>query len=98
MKKRLINPLLDYYRTLYRRGNRAKKQSILTTLHEEFGYHRKAIVRLLNAYERDSYGLPRPGRQKTYRSQEFLEALKRIWFASDQMWQQEAKSSATAVA
>lgn len=93
MKERLINPVLEHYRILYKRGDRVKKHSILSTLQEEFGYHRKAAIRLLNGYNQDTYGLPRPGRQPSYNSPELLEALKRIWFASDQMCSKKLKAA-----
>lgn len=93
MKKRLINPVLDHYRILYKRGDRAKKQSILNTLQEEFSYHRKAAIRLLNSYNQDTHGLPHSGRQPLYDSPNLLEALKRIWFASDQMCSKKLKAA-----
>jgi hypothetical protein len=51
MKKRLVNPMLEHYRVLYKRGNYGKSQFILAELQEEFGYHRKAAIRLLNGYK-----------------------------------------------
>jgi hypothetical protein len=62
-------------------------------LQEEFGYHRKAAIRLLNGYNKDTYGLPRPGRKRVYDAPEFIEALKRIWFASGQMCSKKLKAA-----
>lgn len=93
MKKRLKNPVLEHYRILYARSDRSQKKSILSTLEEEFGYSRKAAIRLLNGYNKDTYGLPRPGRKATYDSPEFIMVLKRIWFASDQMCSKKLKAA-----
>ena len=56
------------------------------------GYHRKYAIRLLN-----QRGKPRrkrrAGRKPVYASAELLTALKRIWFASDQMCSKKLKAA-----
>jgi hypothetical protein len=48
------------------------------------GYNRKYAVRILN-HPPSVSSKRHVGRKPVYRSDEYLTALKRIWFASDQM-------------
>ena len=75
---------LKAIRTRYRRARKKVKVTILDEFCAVCGYNRKYAIRLLN-----QLGKPRkkrrPGRNPIYTSAELLTALKRIWFASDQM-------------
>lgn len=81
---------LKAIRTRYRRANKKTKVTILNEFCAVCGYHRKYAIRLLN-----QRGKPRvkrrPGRKPVYASAELLTALKRIWFASDQMCSKKLK-------
>jgi len=68
----------------YRRANRAAKGVILDEFCSVCGYNRKYAVRILN-HPPSSSSKKHIGRKPVYRGYEFLIALKRIWFASDQM-------------
>jgi len=68
----------------YRRASRTAKGAILNEFCSVCGYNRKYAVRILN--HPPSAPLKRHvGRKPVYRYDEFLIALKRIWFACDQM-------------
>jgi len=56
------------------------------------GYHRKYAIRLLNQQGR-AKAKRSPGRKSIYATAEFLTALKRIWFASDQMCSKKLKAA-----
>jgi hypothetical protein len=75
---------LKAIRSRYHRAGKKVKVTILDEFCAVCGYHRKYAIRLLN-----QRGKPktkrRAGRKPIYASPEFLTALKRIWFASDQM-------------
>ena len=76
----------------YRRAGKKTKVTILNEFCAVCGYHRKYAIRLLNRR-----GKPRakrsPGRKPVYASPEFLTALKRLWFASDQMCSKKLKAA-----
>lgn len=75
---------LKAIRSRYRRAGKKAKATILDEFCAVCGYHRKYAIRLLN-----QHGKPRrqrrPGRKPVYASPELLTALKRLWFACDQM-------------
>jgi len=83
---------LKAIRSRYRRARKRGKVTILDEFCAVCGYHRKYAIRLLN-----QYGKPRkkrrPGRKPIYASPELLTALKRIWFASDQMCSKKLKAA-----
>jgi len=76
----------------YRRARRESKATILDEFCAVCGYHRKYAIRLLGRTgKRRTPG--RPGRPARYASRALLEALKRIWFATDQMCSKKLKSA-----
>ncbi len=83
---------LKAIRTRYRRARRKSKIAILDEFCAVCGYHRKYAIRLLN-----QRGKPKnsrqAGRKPTYASAEFQMALKRIWFATDQMCSKKLKAA-----
>ena len=83
---------LKAIRTRYRRARKKVKVTILDEFCAVCGYHRKYAIRLLN-----QRGKPRrkrrAGRKPVYASAELLTALKRIWFASDQMCSKKLKAA-----
>lgn len=74
---------LEAIRQRYVEATRQEKSIILQEFCSVCGYHRKHAIRLLNSKE--SVGRKRPGRRPVYCSSELKRALKRIWFAADQM-------------
>ena len=83
---------LKAIRSRYWRAGKKAKVIILDEFCAVCGYHRKYAIRLLN-----HRGKPRkkrrPGRKPIYASAELLTALKRIWFASDQMCSKKLKAA-----
>ena len=74
---------LEAIQPRYLKASREGKGIILTEYCAVCTYHRKHAIRLLNQQKRGP--TKRPGRKPIYRSPEFLQALKRIWLATDQM-------------
>jgi hypothetical protein len=68
----------------YRRSSRANKGVILDEFCSVCGYSRKYAIRILN-HPPQPASSGHVGRKAIYRDDAFLTALKRIWFASDQM-------------
>jgi len=68
----------------YRRASRPAKGVILDEFCSVCGYNRKYAIRILNHPPSPS-SESHVGRRPVYRDDAFLTALKRIWFASDQM-------------
>ncbi len=83
---------LKAIRSRYHRAGKRTKVTILDEFCAVCGYHRKYAIRLLN-----QRGGPktkrRAGRKPTYASPELMTALKRIWFASDQMCSKKLKAA-----
>ena len=83
---------LKAIRSRYWRAGKKAKVTILDEFCAVCGYHRKYAIRLLN-----QRGKPkkkrRCGRKPVYASSELLTALKRIWFASDQMCSKKLKAA-----
>ncbi|MBY0544564.1 MAG: hypothetical protein K2Q14_03325 [Gammaproteobacteria bacterium] len=78
-------------KTRYFRAKRQDKSKLLDEFCATSGCHRKHAIRLLNT---GYMGLhKRPGRQKTYTSEELLEPLKKLWFATDQSCGKRLKSA-----
>jgi len=91
MGKKARQAYLKAIRSRYWRVGKKAKETILDEFCAVCGYHRKYAIRLLN-----QRGKPRkkrrPGRKPVYASPELLMALKRIWFASDQMCSKKLKA------
>ena len=83
---------LKAIRSRYRRAGKKAKVAILDEFCAVCGYHRKYAIRLLNQQSRPKRKR-RPGRKSIYATPEFLTALKRIWFASDQMCSKKLKAA-----
>jgi hypothetical protein len=81
---------LKAIRPRYRRASKKAKAAILDEFCAVCGYHRKYAIRLLNQRRRTSQQR-RPGRNPIYPSPELLGALKRLWFACDQMCSKKLK-------
>jgi len=83
---------LKAIRSRYRRARKKVKVTILDEFCSVCGYNRKYAIRLLNqrAIVRKER---RSGPKPIYASAEFLLALKRIWFASDQMCSKKLKAA-----
>jgi len=83
---------LKAIRSRYRRARKKVKVGILDEFCAVCGYHRKYAIRLLNQPVKT--GKKRPtGPKPIYASPELLTALKRIWFASDQMCSKKLKAA-----
>ena len=67
----------------YRQADKKAKSIILDEFCQVCGYNRKYAIRLLN--QKKKRIKRRPGRKPVYRSEELVQALKRIWLATDQM-------------
>lgn len=75
---------LEAIRGRYRKANRAGKARILDEFCAVCGYHRKYAIRLLGRKKPASTSR-RVGRKPRYDHPQLLEALRRIWLASDQL-------------
>jgi len=74
---------MEAIRSRYRHAGRTGKSKILDEFCALCGYQRKYAIRLLGTVPKQSRR--RPGRQSQYRQPRLLEALRRIWLATDQM-------------
>jgi hypothetical protein len=83
---------LKAIRSRYARAGRKTKATILDEFCAVCGYHRKYAIRLLNQRGKAKQRR-RPGRKPIYAAPELLTALKRIWFASDQMCSKKLKAA-----
>ena len=83
---------LKAIRTRYRRARKKVKVTILNEFCSVCRYNRKYAIRLLNQRSK-STKKRRPGPKAVYASPELLLALKRIWFASDQMCSKKLKAA-----
>ena len=84
---------LEAISSRYRRAGKRAKTIILDKFCENCGYNRKYAIRLLrklNKRPSDKTG-KRPGPKTIYHEAKLLEALKRIWFATDQMFSKKLK-------
>lgn len=91
---------LETIRTRYQRASKNAKTLILDEFCATCGYNRKYAIRLLSPARKKASARSgrRPGPKTIYREEKLAEALKRIWFASDQMLLQEAESCHPSVA
>ena len=84
---------LEAIRGRYRKAGRKEKVVILDEFCVNCGYNRKYAIRLLHKKEDDTPGQRRPGPRSTYDGESLLLALKRIWFATDQMCSKKLKAA-----
>jgi len=84
MGKKEKRVYLDAIHRRYRRADRKAKGAILNEFCKVCGYNRKYAIRILNHRPTPSSSR-HIGRKPIYRDEELINALKRIWFASDQM-------------
>jgi hypothetical protein len=77
----------------YRKATKAQKAAILDEFCAVCGYHRKYAIRVLNHRPGAKSTPKRPGRKPKYDRPAFVEALKRIWFAADQMGSKRLKAA-----
>ncbi len=84
---------LEAVSSRYQRAGRNAKTIILDEFCENCGYNRKYAIRLLRKLNKRSSGKSgkRPGPRTIYHEAKLLEALKRIWFATDQMCSKKLK-------
>ena len=75
---------LEAIRGRYCKANRSGKSRILDEFCAVCGYHRKYAIRLLGR-KKSSLPAQRVGRKPIYNHPQLLNALRRIWLASDQM-------------
>lgn len=82
-------------RTRYQQAGKKAKTLILDEFCATCGYNRKYAIRLLSkARQKGSRrGGKQPGPKTIYRDEKLVEALKRIWFASDQMCSKKLKAA-----
>jgi len=83
---------LKAIRSRYRRAGKKAKTKVLDEFCAVCGYHRKYAIRLLNRSRKPSKRR-RVGRKPIYAAPELLTALKRIWFACDQMCSKKLKAA-----
>lgn len=76
---------LEAIRGRYCKASRKEKAVILDEFCVNCGYNRKYAIRLLRKKKDVTLSQRRPGPRSTYGDESLLLALKRIWFASDQM-------------
>lgn len=76
----------------YRQADKKGKAAILDEFCAVCHYHRKYAIRLLNQRGKHR-NRQRPGRKPVYFSADLLIALKRLWFACDQMCSKKLKAA-----
>src|ERR1700686_899059 len=86
---------LETIRARYQQTGKKAKTLILDEFCATCGYNRKYAIRLLSkARQKGSRrGSKRPGPKTVYQDAKLVEALKRIWFASDQMCSKKLKAA-----
>jgi hypothetical protein len=77
----------------YRRSSKKDKSIILNEFCAICGYNRKYAIRLLKKKHVGLSSRKRPGPRSIYGDDRLLNALKRIWFASDQMCSRKLKAA-----
>ena len=82
-------------RTRYQHAGKKAKSLILDEFCATCGYNRKYAIRMLSKSRptESRRGGKRPGPKAVYRDAMLLEALKRFWFASDQMCSKKLKAA-----
>lgn len=76
----------------YHKANKKEKSIILQEFCEVCGYNRKYAIRLLNTKSRIK-PKKKPGSKTIYHTEEFIEALKNIWIATDYICSKRLKSA-----
>ena len=76
---------LEAVRLRYRRSCKKNKTVILDEFCAICGYNRKYAIRLLRKRTTTAPSRKRPGPRSVYDDESLLKALKRIWFATDQI-------------
>ncbi len=86
---------LEAISTRYQRAGKRVKTLILDEFCANCGYNRKYAIRLLKKAHKKPTGKAgnRPGPKTIYHDTKLLEALKRIWFATDQMCSKKLKAA-----
>ena len=84
---------LEAIRSRYRRSSRKDKAVILDEFCTICGYNRKYAIRLLRKKKTDTSQKRKPGPRSIYHDERLLNALKRIWFATDQMCSKKLKAA-----
>ena len=69
----------------YKKARKGDKNLILNEFCAVCGYNRKYAIRVLNQKKRTIRKNQKPGPKSIYHSAELINALKKIWFVSDQM-------------
>ncbi|MEP6879517.1 MAG: hypothetical protein ABI865_11775, partial [Nitrosospira sp.] len=90
MVKSARREYLEAIRKRYRQVRKKDKKPILDEFCANCGYHRKYAIRLLSL--RAKLRGKKPGAKPVYDSTALLMALKRIWFATDQMCSKKLKA------
>jgi hypothetical protein len=86
MGKLSMDLYLDNVVKKYKKANRREKGKILEELCAISGYHKKHAIRLLNQRkQRKNQTKLKRGRPERYLMEHYLEPLKRIWMATDQL-------------
>jgi hypothetical protein len=94
----VLNSKRDYLeaiRSRYQRAGKKAKTLILDEFCANCGYNRKYAIRLLKKKRKRPSGSKgsRPGPKTVYQYANLVEALKRIWFSSDQMCSKKLKAA-----
>jgi hypothetical protein len=84
---------LEAIRTRYRRSGKKDNAVILDEFCAICGYNRKYAIRLLRKKKDETLSKRRPGPRTIYNDERLLNALKRIWFATDQMCSKKLKAA-----
>lgn len=77
----------------YRKARRKEKSVILDEFCANCGYNRKYAIRLLRKRKEAVPSKRKPGPRSVYGGEPLLLALKRIWFATDQMCSKKLKAA-----
>ncbi|WP_188055698.1 integrase, partial [Oryzomonas rubra] len=84
---------LEAIRSRYRRSSRKDKAAILDEFCAICGYNRKYAIRLLKKDNAVASRKRKPGPRYVYHDERLLNALKRIWFSTDQMCSKRLKAA-----
>lgn len=86
MGKLSMDLYLDNVRNKYKKACRKEKSAIIAEVCAISGFHKKHAIRVLNKDTRCQVIKKEPrGRPKVYQEEVYLEPLKRIWLATDQL-------------
>ena len=86
MGKLSMDLYLDNVRKKYKKARKKEKGEIIAEVCAISGFHKKHAIRILNKdHRRMTIKKEARGRPKIYQEQVYLEPLKRIWLATDQL-------------